>query len=177
VCREADARRAAILSYAADGSDARVVRDRASRNPVGLAFHPVTGMLWTTVNERDWRAGGCAAGLRDRGAGRRGVRLAGLLHAGRRLPADPELPQPRPCRGLTAPTLELPPHSAPLGMAFQRASLFVALHGSRAELPAAGYALLRIGSMRAAPPARTSSRRLARRRTRVGAAGRRRGRR
>ena len=52
VCREADARRAAILSYAADGSDARSVAT-GLRNPVGVAFHPATGVLWTTVNERD----------------------------------------------------------------------------------------------------------------------------
>src|SRR6185295_2745357 len=47
VCREADARRAAILSYAVDGSDARVVAT-GLRNPVGLAFDPATGVLWTT---------------------------------------------------------------------------------------------------------------------------------
>ena len=66
---------------------------------------------------------------------------------------DPQLPQPRPCRGLTSPSLELPAHSAPLGMAFHagarfpaayRGSLFVALHGARAELPAAGYKVVRV---------------------------------
>src|SRR5436190_8249394 len=62
VCREADARRAAIMSYAADGSDARAVAT-GLRNPVGLAFHPATGVLWTTVNERDWRAGGAPPDL------------------------------------------------------------------------------------------------------------------
>jgi len=143
VCREADARRAAILSYAADGSDARSVAT-GLRNPVGVAFHPATGVLWTTVNERDWRGGGAppdfvtavpagaAFGWPDCYA------LSGAFRS------DPELPAPRPCRGLTAPTLELPPHSAPLGLAFHRGRLFVALHGSRAELPAAGYKVLRV---------------------------------
>ena len=143
VCREADARRAAIVSYAADGSDMRAVAT-GLRNPVGLAFHPATGALWTTINERDWRRGGAppdyvtavpagaAFGWPDCYA------LDGAF-----LP-DPELPQPRPCQGLTLPSLELPPHSAPLGMTFHRGRLLVALHGSRAELPAAGYKIIRI---------------------------------
>ena len=57
ICREADRRRAAIVSYAADGSNERLVA-RGLRNPVGLAFDPRTGALWTTVsNEPDWRRG------------------------------------------------------------------------------------------------------------------------
>jgi glucose/arabinose dehydrogenase len=143
VCREADPRRAAIVSYAADGSGARTVAT-GLRNPVGLAFHPASGALWTSVNERDWRRGGAppdfvttvpagaAFGWPDCYA------LAGAF-----LP-DPELPEPKPCRGLTPPTLELPSHSAPLGMAFHRGRLLVALHGSRAELPAAGYKIVQI---------------------------------
>ena len=143
VCREADARRAAILSYAADGTGMRTVAT-GLRNPVGLAFHPETGVLWTTINERDWRRGGAppdyitavpsgsAFGWPDCYA------LDGAF-----LP-DPELREPRPCQGLTPPTLELPPHSAPLGMTFHRGSLLVALHGSRAELPEAGYTIIRV---------------------------------
>jgi len=143
VCREADARRAAILSYAVDGSDARVVAT-GLRNPVGLAFDPATGVLWTTVNERDWRAGGAPPDFVTAVPAGAAFGWPDCYALGGAFRPDPELPQPRPCRGLTAPTLELPPHSAPLGMAFQRDSLFVALHGSRAELPAAGYTLLRV---------------------------------
>jgi len=143
VCREADARRATIMSYAADGSDARVVAT-GLRNPVGLAFHPVTGVLWTTVNERDWRAGGAPPDFVTAVPAGAAFGWPDCYALGGAFRADPELPEPRPCRGLTAPTLELPPHSAPLGMAFHRGSLFVALHGSRAELPAAGYRVLRV---------------------------------
>jgi glucose/arabinose dehydrogenase len=143
VCREADARRAAIMSYAADGTDARTVAT-GLRNPVGLAFQPASGVLWSAINERDWRRGGAppdyvtavpagsAFGWPDCYA------LDGSF-----LP-DPQLSEPRPCQGLTRPTLELPPHSAPLGMTFHRGSLFVALHGSRAELPEAGYKIIRV---------------------------------
>ena len=71
----------------------------------------------------------------------------------RALFADPTLGAPESCDAFTLPALELPPHSAPLGLAFYtgrqfpsgyRGNLFVALHGSRVGLPAAGYAISRI---------------------------------
>lgn len=45
-------RRARIFSYTPDGKDERVFAS-GIRNPVGLAIHPATGELWTSVNERD----------------------------------------------------------------------------------------------------------------------------
>ena len=152
VCREADRRRAAIVSYAPDGSGERIVAT-GLRNPVGLAFDPATGGLWTTVNERDWRDGrappdfvslvrtGASYGWPDCYA-RSGA-----------LTPDPEFKGTGDCRRFTRPSIELPPHAAPLGMAFYtgaqfpaayRRSLFVALHGSRPELPAAGYKIVRV---------------------------------
>ncbi|MBL8201285.1 MAG: sorbosone dehydrogenase family protein [Chromatiales bacterium] len=44
--------RAAIWEIRPDGSGKRLLAT-GLRNPVGLAFEPVTGALWTTVNERD----------------------------------------------------------------------------------------------------------------------------
>lgn len=44
--------RAAIWEIQPDGSGKRLLAT-GLRNPVGLAFEPVTGALWTTVNERD----------------------------------------------------------------------------------------------------------------------------
>lgn len=44
--------RAAINEYNPDGSGHRVYAS-GLRNPVGLRFHPVTGQLWTTVEERN----------------------------------------------------------------------------------------------------------------------------
>src|SRR5215475_2218512 len=44
--------RANILEYNPDGSGLRVFAF-GIRNPVGLAFEPKTGELWTAVNERD----------------------------------------------------------------------------------------------------------------------------
>jgi glucose/arabinose dehydrogenase len=47
-----DPRRAAILEINPDGSGMRVFAS-GLRNPVGMAWEPITGMLWTAVNERD----------------------------------------------------------------------------------------------------------------------------
>jgi glucose/arabinose dehydrogenase len=44
--------RAAILEMRPDGSARRVFAG-GLRNPVGMAWNPVTGALWTAVNERD----------------------------------------------------------------------------------------------------------------------------
>src|SRR5439155_1403713 len=57
ICQERDPRRAAIVRYNADGSGEQLFAT-GLRNPVGLAFHPTTAALWTTVNERDWPDGG-----------------------------------------------------------------------------------------------------------------------
>jgi glucose/arabinose dehydrogenase len=44
--------RAAVQAMGLDGSNARIFAS-GLRNPVGLDFHPETGELYTTVNERD----------------------------------------------------------------------------------------------------------------------------
>lgn len=47
-----EVRRANILAFDPDGKNERVFAS-GIRNPVGLATHPKTGELWTSVNERD----------------------------------------------------------------------------------------------------------------------------
>ncbi len=49
---EAEKERARIFETDPDGKNKRVVA-WGVRNPVGLAIHPATGELWTSVNERD----------------------------------------------------------------------------------------------------------------------------
>ena len=44
--------RAIILAFDPDGKNERIFAS-GIRNPVGLATHPKTGQLWTSVNERD----------------------------------------------------------------------------------------------------------------------------
>jgi glucose/arabinose dehydrogenase len=47
-----ETRRATILAFNPDGKNERTFAF-GIRNPVGLATHPQTGQLWTSVNERD----------------------------------------------------------------------------------------------------------------------------
>jgi glucose/arabinose dehydrogenase len=49
---KSEERRACILAFDPDGKNERVFAS-GIRNPVGLATHPKTGQLWTSVNERD----------------------------------------------------------------------------------------------------------------------------
>jgi glucose/arabinose dehydrogenase len=160
VCRETDRRRAAIVSYARDGSDERLLAT-GLRNPVGLASHPLTGALWTTVNERDWRGGGAPPDYVTAVRPGDAFGWPDCYARGGAFFPDPELPAPRPCRGLAPPSVELPPHSAPLGLAFStgarfprayRGTLFVALHGSRPGLAAAGYKIVRLVMDAGRPP-------------------------
>jgi glucose/arabinose dehydrogenase len=160
-CREVDYRRASIMRYDADGSGGQLYAS-GLRNPAGLAFDPRTDLLWATVNERDWRGGGAPPDYVT--AVSRGARLGWpdcYAKTGRFAP-DPELRDGRGCSGFTKPTLELPPHSAPLGLAFYsgsgfpvdyRDNLFVALHGARAELPPSGYKVIRVAWRGGQPPA------------------------
>jgi len=50
--RPDETRRADILEYNPDGTGFRIYAS-GIRNPVGIAVHPTTGELWTSVNERD----------------------------------------------------------------------------------------------------------------------------
>jgi len=49
---ESEYRRACILEVNPDGTGERIFAS-GIRNPVGMAWEPVTGALWTAVNERD----------------------------------------------------------------------------------------------------------------------------
>lgn len=151
VCQERDPRRAAIVRYNADGSGEELFAT-GLRNPVGLAVHPTTKILWTTVNERDWPGGGAPADYVTEV--RRGAAY-GWPHCfaeRRTFLRDPTYGRAA-CQALTLPTLELAPHSAPLGLVFYGGTqfpsdyvgnLFVALHGSRAGLRPAGYRIARV---------------------------------
>ena len=52
VCKEEDARRAAISVYDPDGKNGRIFAT-GLRNAVGITWQPDTGQMWATVNGRD----------------------------------------------------------------------------------------------------------------------------
>lgn len=153
VCRERDPRRATVMRYAPDTGAGRPFATGV-RSVVGLAVRPGSGALWATINERDWRAGGAppdyVTELRDGGF----YGWPGCFVEERRVHPDPELRDDSRCPETVLPTLELTPHSAPLGLAFYtgrtfprayRGNLFVAYHGSRPGLqPLTGYKVVRV---------------------------------
>jgi len=152
VCRESDRRRAVILRYNADGSGERIFA-WGLRNAVGLAVQPGTGVLWATVNERDWRGDdvppdyvtevkeGTFHGWPDC-----------MVVGGKAMPDDRFAKGAR-CDRVTPPTVEIQAHSAPIGLVFYtgtqfpaeyRDSLFVAYRGSWNRSVPTGYKVVRI---------------------------------
>jgi glucose/arabinose dehydrogenase len=158
-CEERDPRRAAITRYEPDGSgETRVAA--GLRNAVGLAFRPGTGELWATDNGRDWLGDDEPADTvtRVEPGGFHGWPYCHWTAAG--VQPDPDLGDPARCQGVARPTVLLPAHVAPLGLAFYagrrlpaeyRGSLFVALHGSWNRTTPVGYEVVRV-RLDAAPP-------------------------
>lgn len=161
VCRESDKRRAAVLRFHADGSGETIFAS-GLRNAVGLAFHPTTGVLWATVNERDWRGDdvppdyvtelreGAAHGWPD------------CMTVRGRVITDTSFAKGATCDKVTPPTVEIQAHSAPIGLAFYtgtqfpeeyRGSLFVAYRGSWNRSLPTGYKIVRLRLRDGQPPA------------------------
>jgi glucose/arabinose dehydrogenase len=150
VCEEDDPRRATIVAYGGAAAGGHKIFARGLRNAVGLALHPVTGQLWATNNGRDWLGDdlppdtvNIVAEGDDFGWPR--------CHAGDLV--DPDFGGDAGCRGVAAPALKLPAHSAPLGLAFAASSsfpveyredLFVAFHGSWNRSTPTGFKVVRV---------------------------------
>lgn len=143
---ETETNRAAIIEVNLETGDNRVYAS-GLRNPVGMAWNPVTGALWAVVNERDGLGSDLVPDFLTR------VEFGGFYgwpwnywggYEDKRVePGRPEL------REYThRPDYALGNHVAPLGLAFATASklgapfeqgAFVGLHGSWNRVPAAGY--------------------------------------
>jgi glucose/arabinose dehydrogenase len=148
ICDETDRRRAAILRYNPDGSGEEIFAT-GLRNSVGLAFHPTTGELWATNNDRDM--------LGDDLPPER----INIIRQGRNygwpqcyLPGtrNPEYPT-ADCGNVEAPAITFQAHSAPLGIVFYtgtrfpaeyRGDAFIAQHGSWNRSSKVGYQVARV---------------------------------
>jgi glucose/arabinose dehydrogenase len=143
--------RANILEYNPDGSGLRVFAF-GIRNPVGLAFDPKTGQLWTAVNERDALGDNLVPDytthVEEGGFYGWPWYYMGGNH-------DPRLPDSHPDlrAKTTTPDVVIQPHSAPLGFSFYeadqfpaeyRGDMFLALHGSWNREPRTGYMVVRV---------------------------------
>ena len=120
------------------------------RNPVGLAFHPESGALWTTVNERDELGSDLVPDYMT------AVQANGFYGWPYSYFGDHLDPRARPRRPdlvekAIVPDYALGPHTASLGLAFYdntlfpqryRGGAFVGQHGSWNRRPPSGYKVI-----------------------------------
>jgi glucose/arabinose dehydrogenase len=122
ICEPSD-QYAQIRRINLDGSGMEVVA-RGVRNTVGFDFHPKTGELWFTDNQRDWLSEDLP-----------NDELNHLTKVGQHFGypychqgdfADPQFGWGKACDDFVKPALLLGPHSAPLGMRFYTGKMFPA---------------------------------------------------
>ena len=135
ICEPAPDKYAHIRRINLDGSGMEIVA-RGVRNTVGFDFHPKTGELWFTDNQRDWLSEDLPQDELNR------LTTVGqhfgypYCHQGDF--ADPEFGWGKACADFVKPEVLLGPHSAPLGMRFYtgkmfpskyQGAIFIARHG------------------------------------------------
>jgi glucose/arabinose dehydrogenase len=146
---EEETGRAAIWQIDATTGEHRVYAS-GLRNPVGMAFEPSTGMLWTSVNERDDLGGDLVpdymTSVVDGG-------FYGWPYSYYGDHLDPRIKEQRPDLVATAlrPDYALGPHTASLGLSFAEGQelgpdwsdgAFVGQHGSWNRKPRSGYKVI-----------------------------------
>jgi glucose/arabinose dehydrogenase len=143
--------RATIAEYNPDGSGKRIFAS-GLRNPIGLAFHPVTKRLWAAVQERD-RLGDDLppdyfTEVKDGGFYGWPYSYAGRNEDPRRKGERPDL-----VSKALVPDVLIQAHSAVLGLVFYegkmfpkdyRGDAFIALHGSWNRTKRTGYKIIRV---------------------------------
>ena len=135
ICEPDPATYAQIRRINLAGSGTEIVA-RGVRNTVGFDFHPKTGQLYFTDNQRDWLSEDMPNDELNR-----------LTQAGQHFGypychqgdfADPQFGWGKACDDFVKPILLLGPHSAPLGMRFYtgkmfpekyQGAIFIARHG------------------------------------------------
>jgi glucose/arabinose dehydrogenase len=143
--------RAAISVMNPDGTARRIFAG-GLRNPVGMAWNPATGALWTAVNERDGMGDDLVpdfvTDVRDGAFYGWPYAYLGPHEEPRRKGERPDL-----VAKTIAPSVLVQAHSAALGVAFYegsmfpaeyRGSAFVAFHGSWNRSKRTGYKIVRI---------------------------------
>jgi glucose/arabinose dehydrogenase len=148
---EEEPRRAAINQYNPDGSGHRIYAS-GIRNPIGLAWNPANGQLWTAVNERDGLGDELvpdyATSVKDGG-------FYGWPYSYIGQHEDPRMAGKRPDLVAKAivPDVLLEAHCAALGLVFYTGKMFpseyqgdafVAMHGSWNRSRRSGYKVVRI---------------------------------
>lgn len=148
---EADPRRAAISVYDPDGKNHRIYAS-GLRNPIGLAWNPKTGELWTAVNERDGLGDDLvpdfATSVKEGGFYGWPYSYIGHNEDPRRKGENPDL-----VKKAIVPDVLFTSHVAALGIQFYTGKMFpkeyqgdafVAFHGSWNRAKLSGYKIARI---------------------------------
>lgn len=148
---DADPRRATISVYDPDGSNHRIFAS-GIRNPIGLAWNPVSGELWTAVNERDGLGDDLVpdyvTSVKEGGFYGWPFSYIGQNEEPRRKGENPEL-----VKKAIVPDVLVESHSAALGIQFYTGKMFpkeyqgdafVAFHGSWNRQRLTGYKIIRI---------------------------------
>lgn len=149
VCLEEDERRATMMSFNPDGTDARIFAT-GLRNSVGFDWAPWDGALYATDNGRDWLGDDfppCELNRIEPGGfyGWPFINGAGILDPDYGKGKEDLLAQAH------SPVFDFAAHNAPLGIRFNRStslgpdyrqSAFVALHGSWNRSSPDGYKLV-----------------------------------
>ncbi|MGH8529317.1 MAG: PQQ-dependent sugar dehydrogenase [Nevskiales bacterium] len=156
---EAEHERAAIL-LVDPKTGARSVFASGLRNPVGMAWEPTSGALWTAVNERDELGHDLVPDYMT------SVREGGFYgwpysYFGQRVDERVQPPRPDLVAKAIAPDYALGPHTASLGLASAQGTslpapfkngMFVGQHGSWNRRPHSGYKVIFV-PFRAGKPA------------------------
>jgi glucose/arabinose dehydrogenase len=148
---EEDERRAGISEYNPDGTGYRLYAS-GLRNPIGLAWNPKNGELWTAVNERDGLGDDLVpdyvTSVKDSGFYGFPFSYIGQNEEPRRKGENPEM-----VKKAIVPDVLLTSHSAALGITFYDGKMFpkeyqgdafVALHGSWNREKLTGYKIIRV---------------------------------
>lgn len=148
---EADPRRAAISVYDPDGKNHKIYAG-GLRNPIGLAWNPKTGELWTAVNERDGLGDDLvpdyATSVKEGGFYGWPYSYIGQNEDPRRKGENPDL-----VKKAIVPDVLFTSHVAALGIQFYTGKMFpkeyqgdafVAFHGSWNRAKLSGYTVVRI---------------------------------
>lgn len=148
---EADPKRAAISVYDPDGKNHRIYA-AGLRNPIGLAWNPKTGELWTAVNERDELGDNLvpdyATSVKEGGFYGWPYAYIGQNEDPRRKGENPEL-----VKRSIVPDVLFTSHVAALGIQFYTGKMFpkeyqgdafIAFHGSWNRAKLSGYTVVRI---------------------------------
>ena len=148
VCPDTNPLRAAVFQYNADGTGGRVFAT-GLRNSVGLAFHPTTGALWATNNDRDHLGD-------DLPPERINIVEDGAWYGWPQcyLPGEPNREHPgADCSNVEPPAITFQAHSAPLGIRFYtgtafpadyQGDAFMAYHGSWNRTVPTGAKVVRV---------------------------------